>query len=149
MLKYFSCCWWFRNPIPNHLGCKKTAVNSGISTTNLNWWVCQISGCHQHLARLWAAHKLSLTFMAPGTSPAWGVPPVRQVTELSSCSHRYLRRECRWGTRSQPREISGFTSPKGMRFHRGDGKVIGKNAGGKPLGMGALLTTNPLTIHLI
>ena len=42
-----SYCWWFRNPKANHLGWFQNPVNNGISTTNLNWWVCRISGCHQ------------------------------------------------------------------------------------------------------
>ena len=39
-------CWWFRNPIPNHLGCIKPQKNNGLNS-NLNWWVYRISGCHQ------------------------------------------------------------------------------------------------------
>ncbi len=30
-------CWWFRNPIPNHLGCVKPIVNIGINY-HINWW---------------------------------------------------------------------------------------------------------------
>ena len=27
---FFNYCWWFRNPIPNHLGCIPNPVNNGI-----------------------------------------------------------------------------------------------------------------------
>ena len=43
----FILRWWFRNPKANHLGWFQNPVNNGISTTNLNWWVCRNSGCHQ------------------------------------------------------------------------------------------------------
>ena len=38
-------CWWFRNPIPNHLGgCFPKPVNNGdILPTSLNWWVYSVS----------------------------------------------------------------------------------------------------------
>ena len=36
-------CWWFRNPIPNHLGWCLNLVNNGISNTNLNWFSRRIS----------------------------------------------------------------------------------------------------------
>ena len=40
-MNFLSYCWWFRNPIPNHLGCIKSWKSMG-STTNLHWWVCRI-----------------------------------------------------------------------------------------------------------
>ena len=36
-----------RNPKANHLGWCSNPVNKGDKTTNLNWWVCRSSGCHQ------------------------------------------------------------------------------------------------------
>ena len=47
-----------RNPTPP--GICKTPVNNGISTTNLNWWVYRISGCHQQYLTIPVACYLSL-----------------------------------------------------------------------------------------
>ena len=30
--------WWFRNPIPNHLGCKKRPVVKKRNIYHINWW---------------------------------------------------------------------------------------------------------------
>ena len=44
-------CWWFRNPIPNHLGWCLNLVNNGISNTQLNWFSRRISAINNMLTK--------------------------------------------------------------------------------------------------
>ena len=41
-------CWWNKSQTTTWNGAR-TWVNHGIFTTNLNWWVYRISGCHQQV----------------------------------------------------------------------------------------------------
>ena len=43
---WYSYCWWFKNPIPNHLGWCWNPIKNGDVYPNLNWWVYRISNEH-------------------------------------------------------------------------------------------------------
>ena len=61
----------------------KTLVNNGISTTNLNWWVCRISGCHQRYLLRFGVFSYILVTSNYQTSGWWQLDALRSVDPQS------------------------------------------------------------------
>ena len=82
----------------------KTPVNNGILTTNLNWWVCRISGCHQQLESFpgsnpWIFEKKTSFWTSENPSP----------NDTSSWKND------QWFILPEPNPICCATSPQGYQ----------------------------------
>ena len=77
--------WWKKSFITCDFS--KNPVNNGAWTTNLNWWVYRISGCHQQYINIYTYAIICIYRVCKGPMPT--IPPKRRT-------YLYLFRRSMW-----------------------------------------------------